>query len=65
MLKKLPLTPGERIIDGRVCYSAAWLDRAPVSERSRRVKQGLLLAQPCPPLRSPRTDGQHDVEPVE
>jgi len=25
-----PLGPGERIIDGRVYYSAAWLDPAPV-----------------------------------
>ena len=33
-----PLTPGERIIDGRVYYSAAWLGRAPVIEAGPVMK---------------------------
>jgi hypothetical protein len=42
---------GERVVDGRVYYSAAWLDRAPVSDRQRRSRrEGLLLAQAWSPL---------------
>jgi hypothetical protein len=42
------LRPGERVIDGRVYYSAAWLDEAADGERRRR--ELLLLAQAWSPL---------------
>ena len=63
----IELGPGERIIGGRVYYSAAWLGRAPGSEqRPRSVKQqrqqGLPLAQPRSQLRWLRADRRPDVE---
>ena len=32
------LGPGERIIDGRVCYSAAWLDGTPFEPESVEIE---------------------------
>ena len=53
-----PLEPGERIIDGRVYYSAAWLDRAPVDEPLR-------LDHPSSLLHSPPSGSRTDLEQVE
>jgi hypothetical protein len=53
---------GERIIDGRVYYSAAWLDEAADGERQRR--ELLLLAQPWSLLRSLRGERRRDLERV-
>jgi hypothetical protein len=64
------LGPGERIIDGRVYYSAAWLDDAPVHEQRCSVvkpehREGLLLAQTSSPRRSLEAERRHDLERVE
>jgi hypothetical protein len=63
------LGPGERIIGGRVLYSAAWLDETRACERRRRsLKQlrleGLPLSQKWSRLRSLGADRQRDLERV-
>ena len=63
----IELGPGERIIGGRVYYSAAWLGLAPGIEQAApvvkdQIRQGLPLDQTWSPPRSLREDERHGLE---
>ena len=64
------LGPGERMIDGRVYYSAAWLGRPPAIDAARPVvkqqrRAGPLSTRAWSPLCLLRAELRPDLEQVE